>query len=34
MLTISTEPLPVFSLFESAFTTAATFVRQRVVPDE
>src|ERR1041385_5057748 len=27
MLTIANEPLPVFSLFEPAFTTAATLVR-------
>jgi DDE superfamily endonuclease/putative transposase ISC1217 len=31
MLTITNEPLPVFSLFESAFTTAATFVRARLL---
>src|SRR5947209_4557266 len=31
MLTIAHEPLPVFSLFESAFTTAATFVRAKLL---
>src|SRR3954469_9503351 len=31
MLTIANEPLPVFSLFESAFTTAATFVRAKLL---
>src|SRR6516162_7881762 len=31
MLTISDEALPVFSLFESAFTTTATFVRARLL---
>jgi len=31
MLTIANESLPVFSLFESAFTTAATFVRAKLL---
>jgi DDE superfamily endonuclease/Archaeal putative transposase ISC1217 len=31
MLTITNEPLPVFALFESAFTTAATFVRAKLL---
>ena len=31
MLTISDEALPVFSLFESAFTTTATFVRAQLL---
>jgi hypothetical protein len=31
MVSITSEPLPVFSLFESAFTTAATFVRARLL---
>jgi DDE superfamily endonuclease len=31
MLTIADEPLPVFSLFQSAFTTAATFVRAKLL---
>ncbi len=31
MLTIADESLPVFSLFESAFTTAATFVRAKLL---
>ncbi len=31
MRSITNEPLPVFSLFESAFTTAATFARARLL---
>jgi DDE superfamily endonuclease len=31
MLTITQEPLPVFSLFESAFTTATTFARAKLL---
>src|SRR5262252_8327234 len=31
MLTIADEPLPVFSLFQSAFTTATTFVRAKLL---
>src|SRR5437868_8222757 len=31
MLNITNEPVPVFALFESAFTTAATFVRAKLL---